>query len=225
MADRTYFVICEDKCLFEAMTKEQIYDAIAEATGSTPTGVDSAFITKIKEQNANRELKFWVGTQAQYNAIAEPAIDTFYLITDPTFESDIQVEIAELQTEINALKELKPIDISSSIELSTNNTNVTVVSKKYVYDPANGIVHYWVILAVTEDTSTSIKISHAGNSYRPSTKTTAVTAIDYDRAEKATYNAISGVNPYIFISLNQSKSESITAGNVYITGFYFCEGE
>lgn len=87
MLDRNYYVICDDNCKFESMTKEQIYDAIAEATGSTPTPVDEAFITQIKEQNANHNLKVWKGTEAQYNAIASKDADTLYIIGTNTVKS------------------------------------------------------------------------------------------------------------------------------------------
>lgn len=69
MSEKIYFVRCSDDCLAESMTKEQIFAAIAEATGNTPTGVDEAFITKIKEGNENGAVSFWVGTEAQFNAL------------------------------------------------------------------------------------------------------------------------------------------------------------
>lgn len=118
MSERNYYVICDDNCRFEGMTKEQIYDAIAEATGSTPTPVDSAFITKIKEQNANHNLKMWKGTEAQYNALAEKDTDTLYIITranvaprivnSTVLEEEINTtatNLAELQEYVDALQE------------------------------------------------------------------------------------------------------------------------
>lgn len=75
-----YYVLNDDDCRFEGMTKEQTIAAIAEATGNTPTGVDAAFITKIKEQNANASMKVWVGTRAQYNALATKDAETLYFI-------------------------------------------------------------------------------------------------------------------------------------------------
>ncbi len=68
MAEKKFYVICDDDCRIEGMTKEQIIAAIAEATGATPTAIDSAFITKIKEQNAGNPISFWLGTEAQFNA-------------------------------------------------------------------------------------------------------------------------------------------------------------
>lgn len=81
--DRKFYVICADDCRIEGMSKEQIFAAIAEATGKTPTEVDAAFITQIKESNAGKNLYFWLGTQAQYNALAvKDHTSCFYILTD-----------------------------------------------------------------------------------------------------------------------------------------------
>lgn len=80
MSERNYYVLCDDNCRFEGMTKEQIFDAIAAATGVTPTPVDEAFITKVKEQNAQTNLKFWKGTTAQFNALETKDRDTIYFV-------------------------------------------------------------------------------------------------------------------------------------------------
>lgn len=82
MSDRTYYVICEDNCKFEGMTKEQIIAAIAEATGATPTQIDDAFISKIKEQNHQGVMKFWTGTEAEYNLIQQHESDVIYIISE-----------------------------------------------------------------------------------------------------------------------------------------------
>lgn len=79
-----YYVLCDDNCRYVGMTKEQIIAAIAEATGSTPTNIDSAFITQIKEQNKNNAMKIWVGTRAEFNAIT-PAADTLYFFPSETY--------------------------------------------------------------------------------------------------------------------------------------------
>lgn len=86
MAERIYYVISKDNCQFEGLTKEQVFAAIAEATGNTPTKVDEAFITKIKEQNKNTNLKIWVGTASEFNALTEKDADTLYVYPDTTLE-------------------------------------------------------------------------------------------------------------------------------------------
>lgn len=99
MADeRKYFVLCANNCKFESMTKEQIFAAIEQAisTGEIQN-VDTGFVTKIKEQNSGAALSFWVGTQAQYNAISEKANNCFYIITDDTTAEDINAAVVELR--------------------------------------------------------------------------------------------------------------------------------
>lgn len=67
------YVICDNDCKYESMTKEQIIAAIAEATGYVPTGDDNAFISQILESNGGLSLSFWLGTQAQFNALGVDA--------------------------------------------------------------------------------------------------------------------------------------------------------
>lgn len=96
MSERNYYVICDDNCKFPAMTKEEIITAITEATGTTPTDIDGAFITKIKELNEYGTLKWWVGTQAEYNALAEKDPFTLYIITDGNDLEELEAELKSL---------------------------------------------------------------------------------------------------------------------------------
>ena len=103
MADeRKYYVLCGDKCLFEAMTKEQTLAAIAQAveTGEIKD-VDTGFVTTIKEQNRGKGLTFWVGTTAEYNALTEKVQNCFYILTDDTMSDDIEKIIIDLQNSVN----------------------------------------------------------------------------------------------------------------------------
>ena len=100
MADRVYYVLCADNCKFEGMTKEQIYAAIAEATGNVPTGIDEAFITRIVEQNANVALGIWYGTEAEYNALEEKPENTLVFFKDSSFEKKVTQEIESLKKQI-----------------------------------------------------------------------------------------------------------------------------
>ena len=129
MADRNYYVICEDGCRFEAMTKEQIIAAIAEATGNTPTGIDNAFITKIKDLNAGGNLSFWVGTSAQYNAIAEKDPSVIYILTDESTLSDLALLVADMKktlenhsTQLNGLTQTV-----TTLNTSVSSLNTAVV--------------------------------------------------------------------------------------------------
>lgn len=101
--ERKFYVFCENNCRFEGMTKEQIVTAIAEATGSAPSDVDSAFITKIKEMNQNKAIKFWFGTTAQFAALSEKAEDTLYILTDDDTEGSIEVALSDLTASVQSI--------------------------------------------------------------------------------------------------------------------------
>lgn len=113
MNERNYFVLCEDNCKFPAMTKEQILAAIAEATGKNVAGVDSAFITKIKELNTGKELAFWLGTQTEYNTQKDSIPNnTYVIITDDTTAEDMNAALLEIKSEVAAIKKPYKTDIT-----------------------------------------------------------------------------------------------------------------
>lgn len=100
--ERKYYVLCADNCKFEAMTKEQIIAAIVEATGNTPTKIDDAFITKIKEQNKGKGIFLWLGTTAEYNAIETKRNDCIYIKTDDTTTEEANKRISTLEKKVDA---------------------------------------------------------------------------------------------------------------------------
>lgn len=106
MADkRTYYVICEDNCKFESMTKEQILAAIEQAVSEGEIkDVDTGFVTKLQELNKKGALKFWVGTAAEFNALADQEEDVFYIVTDSTEGSDIESAIEDLRSDVDVLE-------------------------------------------------------------------------------------------------------------------------
>jgi hypothetical protein len=111
MVERNYYVICDDGCKFPAMTKEQIYALLDEtiSSGHLPTDYQSSgFVTQIKEKNKNTDLSFWVGTQAEYNALVEKPQDTFCIISDDTSRDEIVTRIEELMKKVNKLDQLRP---------------------------------------------------------------------------------------------------------------------
>lgn len=78
------------------MTKEQILAAIAQATGVVDIDPDAGFVAKVKETNSGQYVTFWVGTQAQYNAIGEKATNCLYIITDDTSKDDFEKTVKTL---------------------------------------------------------------------------------------------------------------------------------
>lgn len=141
--DREYFVLCKDNCKFPAMTKEQALAAIAEATGKTPTDIDAAFISKIKEINKGETVQIWIGATAEYNALVangEKRSDVIYIKTDDSaladFESYFIQQIASVNNEVAQVKEdfamsksviEADIDILKS-QTEVNKENITTVA-------------------------------------------------------------------------------------------------
>lgn len=99
----TFYVFDNLHIKAEGMTKEQIINAIAEATGSTPQNIDEGFITTIVETNNNHSLHLWKGTKAQYDALQTHDADTFYIISDDTTIQDLQSDYENLAEAIEAI--------------------------------------------------------------------------------------------------------------------------
>ena len=97
MADKKYFCLCGSNCRYETMTKEQILAAITQAmsTGEVKD-INTGFVTTIKEQNKGVALSFWVGTNAQYNALETIDTNCFYIITDDRSIADVHSLYDEL---------------------------------------------------------------------------------------------------------------------------------
>lgn len=122
MAEKIYYCLCDSDCKYETLNKEQIIAAIAEATGTVPSDVDTGFITMIKEQNKNVNLKFWRGSQAEYNALTEKDNNTYYIIIDDTFRSDTNNSISTITSNLDLLSivaQTKPVEESYTIEASS----------------------------------------------------------------------------------------------------------
>lgn len=134
MSNRKYYVLCDSNCKFESLTKEQILTAIEQAVSTGEIqNVDSGFVTTLKEANKNTGLKFWVGTNAEYNALDPKPADTFCIITDDSLREDLQAAIGELiekygslDSRLNVLSTAHTNDINALIE--TVNTRVMELS-------------------------------------------------------------------------------------------------
>ena len=91
---------------YAGMTKEEILAAITQAiSGGTIGDIDTGFVTKIKEQNRGQGLMFWVGTTAEYEALAEKPNNVLYIKTDDTSAADINNAISALQSAVTELTE------------------------------------------------------------------------------------------------------------------------
>lgn len=95
-----YFIFDSKLCKAEGLTKEQIYNLIAEATGVTPQDADEGFISTIVETNHSASLHLWKGTAAEYQALETHDPNTFYIIDDDTTISDLRALINELSGDV-----------------------------------------------------------------------------------------------------------------------------
>ena len=153
MSDRKYFVLCAANCKFESMTKEQILSAIVQAVESGEIhDVDTGFVTKLVEQNAKRAVTLWVGTRAQYNAIAAPVENCLYIITDDTTAEDFNKAIGNLQQRIAMNEKANAtVDFSERVTITFGENAHLVENKRFVYDRACGVVHFVFKVTFLED--------------------------------------------------------------------------
>lgn len=140
---RNYYVLCDDNCRFPGMTSEQIIAAIAEATGETPVHIDDAFITKIKEQNKNKSLKIWVGTEAEYNAIITKDNNTMYVFKTTTGKILLH-DALELKNLIGNLDDLETTEKSNLVgAINENAEAIEDLSVDYIVEQGtSGGWHY-----------------------------------------------------------------------------------
>ena len=148
MSEKNYYVIDNLNCKVESMTKEQILEAIEQAisTGEIQD-VDTGFITKVKELNKEQALQFWVGTQAEYNAISEPSTNVLYIITDDNSKEEIYSAIDTLSSnvvfsnqvcgEIKGVSYLNAISVSGAYNPTSSTQSKTFDFGKLVIMPDN----------------------------------------------------------------------------------------
>ena len=139
MSERKYYCFCEDNCKFETMTKEQILAAIAQAVATGIVGeCDTGFITKVKELNGGSCITFWVGTNAQYNALETIEKNCVYIISDDTFAADLSALVKQLQESVATAESVA----AEAKEKATSATRIIAPSfedgksYKYMYDEA-----------------------------------------------------------------------------------------
>lgn len=98
MATPTVYVICDQNCKFESMTKEQILTAIMQAVNEGKIGdINGGFITTVKTING-APLRFFVGEQAEYDALPDyDKINLFAIITNDITKENLFDAIARAE--------------------------------------------------------------------------------------------------------------------------------
>lgn len=98
MATPKVYVICDQNCKFESMTKEQILSAIMQAVNEGTIGdIDAGFIQTIKTING-KSLKFFYGEQAAFDALTdEEKQGVFAIITNDATIDGLKSAIEDVQ--------------------------------------------------------------------------------------------------------------------------------
>lgn len=117
------------------LSTEQILEAIQEAisTGEVPETL-TAFIDAIKEQNTGADIKFWVGTQAEFQALASTDERTIYFITDITTVKDLSDALDELKEGLQdgtfKVQSAYKADDATNVTAQINGKNITDIFEK-----------------------------------------------------------------------------------------------
>lgn len=164
-ATPTVYVICDQNCKFEGMTKEQILTAIMQAVNNGVIGdIDAGFITTIKTINGVA-LKFFVGEQAGYDALtAEEKKDLFAIITNDTTKEDFNEAIKKAleAADGNSRAIEKIVDGTTTVkkaESATSASSASTATKATKDSAGNTIKDFYLpkknAAATLEDTRTA----------------------------------------------------------------------
>lgn len=127
------YVICDQNCKFEGMTKEQILTAIIQAVNEgTIRDIDAGFVQTIKTINGVA-LKFFVGEQSEYNKLSDDdKKDLFAIITNDNTKTEMIELLGDLKTRVDALTVLvENTDLSAyDSALSDHNKRISANTKK-----------------------------------------------------------------------------------------------
>lgn len=104
MSTPTVYVICNNNCKFESMTKEQILAAIVQAVNEGTIGdIDTGFIKTVQTING-QPLRFFVGEQSAYEALTdEEKKNLFAIITNDTTKDGLFESLETLKTTVREL--------------------------------------------------------------------------------------------------------------------------
>lgn len=107
-----FYVLCDDDCRYEGMTKEEILTAIQQAVEQGyVSDPDGAVFSRIKEIRANGTAQLWLGTEAEFNAIGPAPVTNLSLVrvgadgvlyictNDMTLDKILKFEVAEEVTD------------------------------------------------------------------------------------------------------------------------------
>ena len=139
------------------------YEACVEATNSANKAADNAnavrqgieeggFIESLKELNNGSKFSFWVGTQAEYDAIEQKADNCFYLITDDNTVTDIKTKTDAISDYIVETGTYNPILYEFDGETQKGTSGATWLYRKWAsgWAEIDGGIHIYGKYGFTE---------------------------------------------------------------------------
>ena len=130
-----YYVVCDDDCRYEGMTKEQILTAIEQAVSQGHVSdPDNAVISKIKEIRANEAIQIWTGTEAQFNAL-DPAPTVGNALV--RVGTDGVLYLCSDDSTFDFLNQVKDIILAIPAELSKRDRVVNLLDNSDFRNPVN----------------------------------------------------------------------------------------
>lgn len=101
------------------------WDKIDEELHKVNEALDNVSPDYIIEQNAQKEQKFWVGTKAQYDAIAVKDPNTSYTVTDDNDETELEQTVEAISQRTTALEARNNVRFESWETTIANNGSNT----------------------------------------------------------------------------------------------------
>lgn len=243
---KKYYCFCSSNCKYETMTKEQILSAITQAaSGESVIDPDAGVISKVKETNTGGYITFWVGTQAQYNALqGNTEQNCLYIITDDTLtREEIERLIGELQ---QGVAQAEQAAASMSAARLTKSNGLQIVSAgaasrirvngdvQTTYSAALGMAHIKAVIefkgAMQAGEIAELQLS-AGLFRRTShVLPDVLTVTGYNNSYAEYYTPFGRLSAWMGADgcINLRADDGFTCNGsghyIYISGWYRCEG-
>lgn len=113
-----------------AENMQECIEATEAAEEAAAMAEDAAAGVRVVEGNNKSPLSFWVGTQAEYDAIVEKEVGCFYIISDDSDLTEILSAIASLDNKINNMH--TPYNISNSVVLTESTDECTLIKNSNI---------------------------------------------------------------------------------------------
>lgn len=176
MATPTVYVICDQNCKYEGMTKEQILSAIMQAVNEgTISDIDAGFITSVKTING-QTLRFFMGEKSAYDALSEEQkVGLFAVITNDTTMMHTMQAIEELEANYSALANaIEDIIAGERTVGKATSADTTTYIATYLESSDKDLP----VMAAEKTNGQARRMIRTGMTYNPSTDTLKVGNID-----------------------------------------------